>query len=153
MTDLPPPPRAVFGWSGFAVGAAALILTLVIVWAGPFAPQPPAGVTLGEMAADIMRSAARSVAGQPQPAPEPLPRTLDDYLRTGVAVLAGLAVVLGMAGLVRNERRAAAASGIALGLLAVGVQLFAMAVMAIVGALVVAALVYALKDALGDLFA
>jgi hypothetical protein len=58
-----------------------------------------------------------------------------------------------MAGLVRNERRAAAASGIALGLLAVGVQLFAMAVMAIVGALVVAALVYTLKDALGDLFA
>ena len=65
MTDTTDVPKAFLGWLGFATGASALILTIVIFWAGPFAPQQSAGVSLGELAADIAKSAARSVAGQP----------------------------------------------------------------------------------------
>lgn len=145
-------PSAVLGWLGFVVGAAALILTIVIFWAGPFAPQQTAGVTLGELAADIAKSAARSVAGQPQPEPVAPARDIDDYLNIGVGVLAGLAIVLGVAAFIRNERKAAAVSGITLGGLAVGFQLFAWTVMMVVGALLIASVVYALRDALGDTF-
>ncbi|MGC9420775.1 MAG: hypothetical protein ACP5EN_17555, partial [Rhodovulum sp.] len=60
MSDTAPAPRAVLGWLGFATGAAALILTIVVFWAGPFAPQQTAGVSLGELAAEIAKSAARS---------------------------------------------------------------------------------------------
>lgn len=140
------------GWLGFATGAAALILTLVVFWAGPFAPQQSAGVTLGELAADIVRSAARSVAGQPQPEPVTPSRDIDDYLNIAVGVLAGLAIVIGVAALVRHERRRAALSGIVLGGLAVGIQLFAWTVMLIVGGLVLSAMIYTLRDALGDVF-
>lgn len=152
MTETAAAPPAVLGWTGFAVGAAALILTLVVFWAGPFAPQQAAGVTLGELAADIAKSAARSVAGQPQPAPVAPARDIDDYLAIGVGVLAGLAVVLGVAALIRRENARAAVSGIALGGLAVSVQLFTVTVMMIAGGLVIAALIYALRDAFGDIF-
>ncbi len=152
MTETAPPPRSVFGWSGFALGAATLILTLALFWAGPFAPQQDTGVTLGELAADIAKSAARSVAGLEQPAPAARPLDVDDYLDILVGVLAGVAIVLGMAGLIRHERTRVAVSGMALGGLAVGIQLFAWTVMMIVGALVISAVMYALRDAFGDIF-
>ncbi|MDF2233931.1 hypothetical protein P2H44_15325 [Albimonas sp. CAU 1670] len=140
------------GWLGFALGAAALVLGIVVFWAGPFAPQPSAGVGLGELAAEIAKSAARSVAGRPQPAPEAPVRDLDDFLAIGVGLLAGLAIVAGVAALARREPKAAALSGVALGGLAVGFQLFTWTVMLVVGALVIATLVYALRDAFGDIF-
>ena len=152
MTETAPAPSAVLGWVGFAVGATALMLTLVVFWAGPFAPQQSAGVSLGELAADIAKSAARSVAGQPQPEPMAPQRDIDDYLKIAVAALAGLAIVLGVAALIRHERKRAAVAGIALGGLAVGIQLFAWTIMLIVGALVISAIVFALRDALGDIF-
>lgn len=143
-------PRAVLGWLGFATGAVAVVLTIVVFWAGPFAPQQSAGVSLGELAAEIARSAARSVAGQPQPEPVAAVRDIDDHLDLAVGVLAGLAVVTGVAGLIRGEPRRATAGGIALGLFAVGFQLFTWTVMMLVGALAVAAVIYALRDAFGD---
>lgn len=152
MANTAKAPDATLGWIGFAVGAAALILTLVIFWAGPFAPQQTAGVSLGELAADIAKSAARSVAGQPQPEPVARPRTIDDHLEIGVGVLAGLAIVLGVAALVRHERKRAALSGIALGGLAVAVQIFAWSIMMIVGALVIIGIMAALRDVFGDIF-
>ena len=152
MSDSTAAPAATFGWIGFATGGAALILTLVIFWAGPFAPQQTAGVSLGELAADIAKSAARSVAGQPQPEPVARSRTIDDHLEIGVAVLAGVAIVLGVASLIRHERRRAAVSGIALGGLAVAIQLFAWSVAMIVGALVIVAVMASLRDTLGDIF-
>lgn len=152
MSDTAKTPKATFGWLGFVTGAAALILTIGVFWAGPFAPQQSAGISLGELAAEIAKSAARSVAGQPQPAPVAPARGIDDYLEIGTGLLAGLAIVIGLASLIRNERKAAAVSGIALGGLAVGFQLFTWTIMMIVGGLVIATIIYALRDAFGDIF-
>ncbi|WP_171230932.1 hypothetical protein [Ruegeria sp. HKCCA6707] len=57
----------VFGWIGFCVGALALFAALFVFWAGPFAPQHSAGVTLGELAAEIGKSTLRAAAGLDQP--------------------------------------------------------------------------------------
>lgn len=152
MTDPAPAPAATFGWLGFFTGATALLLTLFVVWAGPFAPQQAAGVSLGELAAEVAKSAARSVTGQAQPAPAPQPWTVDDTLDVGVGLLAGLSIVLGVAAFARHERRRAALSGIALGGLAVGIQLFAWSIMMIAGALVIIGVMAALRDVFGDIF-
>ena len=95
---------------------------------------------------------ARQLHLEIQPEPVASPRDIDDYLAIGVGVLAGIAVILGVAALVRHEHKRAAVSGIALGGLAIGFQLFAYAIMMIAGALVVAAVVYSLRDAFGDIF-
>jgi len=152
MAETTETPRAILGWLGFTTGAAALLLTMAIFWAGPFAPQQSAGVSLGELAADIVTSAARSVAGQPQPEPAAPQRNIDDYLQVGIGLLAGLSIIIGVASLIRTERRAAALSGIALGSLAVGFQIFTWTVMLIFGGIVLSMMIYALRDALGDVF-
>jgi hypothetical protein len=60
-------------------------------------------------------------------------------------------VVLGVASLIRHEHKRAALSGIGLGAAAIGIQLFAYAIMMIVGALVIASTIYAMRDTLGDI--
>lgn len=152
MRDVDAAPRGVLGWLGFGLGAGALLLAFVILWAGPFAPQQSAGAGLGELASEIAKSAARSVAGLPQPAPTPPPRDIDDLLGVAVALASGLAIILGIAALVRREPKRVAFAGIALGGMTVAFQLFAWTVMLIVGGLVLAALIYALRDAFGDMF-
>lgn len=141
-----------FGWTAFGFGAAALILVFAIFWAGPFAPQHPVGVSLGDMAAEIAKTAARAATGQESPPPQPVPRNMDDYLNVATGVLAGLAVVFGLVSFVRREAKRAAFSGIALGGLAIGFQLFAWTVTMIVGALLIASMIYALRDVFGDTF-
>ena len=77
MTETVPsiPPRPTAGLVGFLFGAAALILVLVHFWAGPFAPQQDAAVSIGEIAAEIRNSAVRGLTEatwavhHPQPAP------------------------------------------------------------------------------------
>jgi hypothetical protein len=46
----------------------------------------------------------------------------------------------------------AAVSGIGLGMVAIGIQLFAFTVMLIAGVLVIASVIYALRDTFGDIF-
>ncbi len=107
-----PRPRATFGWSGFALGAAALMLAVVLFWAGPLAtPDPDASL------ADRMAETARSLIGktevvEPVAAPG---RTIDDWLRIAVAGLSGLAVILGLAGLALREPPRPAFSAVTLG--------------------------------------
>lgn len=152
MHDTPDTPNASFGWLGFALGAAALVLTMVTFWAGPFAPQQSVGVSLGELAAEIAKSAARSAAGQSPPEPTPPVRNIDDYLKICVSLLAGLAITAGFASFIRHERKRAALSGIALGGLAVGFQLFTWTIMLIVGVFAIATVIYALRDTFQDIF-
>lgn len=152
MSDTTLPQGSTLGWLGFMVGAVALILTLVTLWAGPFAPQQTTGVTLGELAAEVAKSAARSAAGLEQPAPVAVPRTIDDYIAIGLGGLGGLAIVIGVASFIRHERKRAAMSGIALGGLAIGIQVFAWSIMLIAGAIVLAGLMSGMRGAFGDIF-
>ncbi|MEE4120942.1 MAG: hypothetical protein V2I65_18225 [Paracoccaceae bacterium] len=152
MTSTPDPaprPRPVAGLAGFALGAAALLLVLVQFWAGPFAPQQSAGVSLGELAAELRDSALREMRGAPQPAPEPVPWDIDRVLSAIAALLAGLAVVSALYGLIRHEAKRPAVAGMALGASAILFHLFSVMVLAIAGAIVVAALLNAVGQ---DLF-
>ena len=144
--------RPVFGWSGFFIGAVALVLAVALFWAGPFAPQPSAGTSLGELAGEIAQSAARQAVGLPQPEPEPTVRDVDTWLDIGVGVLGAIAVVLGAAGLVRRETMRPAIGAAALGAAAVGFQFFAWYAMAVLGILLVMAVIHSLGDVFSGIF-
>lgn len=144
--------RPVAGLAGFALGAAALLLVLVHFWAGPFAPQQNVGVSLGDLAAEMRESALRGLAGEPQPAPEPLPWDIDRVLEAVSAALAGLAIVAALAGLIRHEARRPAVAGIALGIGAVTFQLVTWAVLVLAGAILIYGVAQAALGDLGDIF-
>ena len=119
-----PSPNPTAGLIGFAIGAAAILLVLVHFWAGPFAPQPDVGVSIGELAGEIRDSAARALSGEAQPEPSAATWDIDRILRLVAAILAGTAIVLGLLAFVRRENWRPAAGAVGLGVSAMLFQVF-----------------------------
>ncbi|NOE26681.1 hypothetical protein [Ruegeria sp. HKCCD6157] len=142
----------VFGWVGFCIASLALLAALFVFWAGPFAPQQTAGVSLGELAAEIGKSTLRAAAGMEQPEPVARARDLDDFLRIGVAMLGGLAIVISAVGILRHEKRRPAIAGMVIGTGAILFQFFAFAFFALLGVLVIMALLNSFSDVFSGLF-
>ena len=140
------------GWTSFAIGTVALFAALFVFWAGPFAPQQSSGVSLGELAAEIGKSAARSMLGAEQPAPAPVARDIDDYLQIAVSMIGALAVVSGIFAFVRHESPRPAIAGVVLGVGAIVFQFFAMAFFAVLGVLIIMALLHSLGDTFSSIF-
>ena len=145
-----PSPRPIAGYAGFALGALTLIVVLVHFWAGPFAPQQRVSISVGEVAAEIRQAAKMALTGAPQPAPEAPEWDIDHVIDVSSATLAGLAIVVGLLGIVRHEPRRPAAGGIALGLSAVTFQLFTWMVLLIVGAFIFYAIIENVGGILGE---
>lgn len=121
------------GRLGFALGAVSLVLVFVQFWAGPFAPQDSAGVSIGELAATIKQAAIDKVTGTPKPEPEAAPWDIDRVLNLIAAVLAAGAVICGFYSLAQSGPRKMATSAIVLGAAAATFQFFIMAFFAILG--------------------
>ena len=139
-----PAPSPIAGWFAFALGAASLILVLVHFWSGPFAPQQSTGVSIGELAGEIKDSAIRSLKGEEQPAPVAAPWDIDRVLKAVAAVLTGGAVILGLVSILRHEPYRIGTYGAALGIGAILFQLFTWTIMAIIGGLIIIAIVESL---------
>ncbi|WP_420585693.1 hypothetical protein [Ruegeria sp.] len=144
--------RPVFGWTGFSLASMALFAALFVFWAGPFAPQQTTGVSLGELAVEIGKSTLRSAAGLDQPDPVAPVRDLDDFLQIGVAMLGGLAIVVSVTGILRHEKRRPAIAGVMIGVGAILFQFFAFAFFAMLGVLVIMALLNSFSDVFSGLF-
>lgn len=128
-----PNKSAHLGWFGFTLGALALVLVVSHFFSGPFAPQQSAGVTVGELAAEMRDSALRSFRGEAQPAPVPVPWDIDDWLRLGGGILGAGSVVLAVASLVRREPYEVGVGAMVLGGGAIAFQFYAMALMMVIG--------------------
>lgn len=142
----------VLGWTGFVLGAVALVGAVIVFWAGPFAPPQDLSVSIGELATDTAKAALRSAAGLEQPAPELVTRTIDDYLQIVIAGLGSLAVVLAVASFVKREPRRIALGAAILGGSAIAFQMFVWAVAVIFLAIVFYAIMTNFGEILGGLF-
>lgn len=141
-------PSNIAGSLGFLLGAVALIMVLVIFVAGPFAPQPTTGASVGEIAGEAGKAALRNWLGMEQPTTQRV-RTLDDYLELGTIIAGALAVLLGLFASLRGERQALATTALALGVSAVALQLFVATIGMIIGALVLCAIILAIASVFG----
>lgn len=137
-----------FGTAGFLFGAMALVLVLVVFVAGPFAPQPTTGATIGEIAGEAGKGMLRNWLGMEQPTTSRL-YDIDDALQLGVIIAGALAILLGLFAILRGERWRIAAFAIGLGVSSVAVQLLAMALGMILGALVICAVILAIASVFG----
>ena len=143
-------PRPVAGNIGFALGAIALLLVLTVFWAGPFAPQQDVTVTIGEATADIAKAAARKFVGMSQPEATPTPWNIDRALKLVAALLAGMAIVLGLTSFIRRETWRPAAGAVALGIGAIAFQYVTWLVLALIGTLLLFAIIQSFGSILGD---
>lgn len=137
------------GYWGIGMGAAALMLVLVHIWAGPFSVQPSLEQTVAEKAVAIRDATVAALKGeQVEQSVEP-GIDLDEAVSVGGAVLGGLAVVLGVIGFARRESTRVVAGAAVLGAGAIAFQFAAFAVAAIFVAIIVAAVISKLSFDLG----
>lgn len=141
--------QPISGLLGFGAGAIALIIVLVQFSAGPFAPQPDIATSVGEIAAEIRQSATRALSGEAAPPPAAAPWDIDRALSLTAAVLAGVAIILGLGALVRQETRAPAAGAIALGVGAAASQFVTWLVLVVLGVLLLVVIIQNIGDILG----
>jgi hypothetical protein len=130
-----------WGLLAFVTGAVALVLAMVVIFAGPFAPQPTVGTTIGEIAGDMLAAARRSVEGAPPPAPQPRGWDIDRVLVTITPILGVAAVVLAMVAVLRHERRHLPSYAAALGISAIVFQFFWWVALLICGVVLLVAII------------
>ena len=135
--------RAPFGYGALALGAVALVLVVAHHFAGPFAPTQAVGTSIGDLAAEIREAGVRALRGEEQPVVT-RPWDVDRILALIAAMLAALAIVLGVVGFVVNEPKRVVIGGIALGTAAIVFQFLAWLALAILGLMIVLAVIQAL---------
>ncbi|MEP4196559.1 MAG: hypothetical protein ABJL99_13100 [Aliishimia sp.] len=141
-------PSMLFGTTGLILGALALFGILVHFVSGPFAPQQDLGVGLGELAADVLKSAARDLAGREQPAPQPIAWDIDRIFRATAMGASVIALMLGVIALLRDENKRIAKAAMFVGVSAIVVSFFIWTLMLVLGVI----LVLAFTSMFGDFF-
>ncbi|MFT6025615.1 MAG: hypothetical protein ACI9PY_003758 [Ascidiaceihabitans sp.] len=111
-----------YGYIGMGMGALGLGLAVVHFFAGPFSPQQNIDISLGEMAANMAKSATREFLNQPQPAPLPKIWDLDAILRAVAAVASALAIILAVVAFVLKENQRVVMAAAVLGSAALAFQ-------------------------------
>lgn len=142
-------PRPVSGYLGIVFGAAALLLVMTHFWAGPFAPQQRATVSIGELAAEIRKSAKRRLADAPRQERKTRPWNVDRTLKVVASLLAGLALILGLVGFVRKEAWRPAIGAATLGGATIAFQLFTWVILAVIGTMIIVAILANIGDIIG----
>ncbi len=132
---------APFGFTALGLGALSLLGAMVVIYAGPFSPQPSIGTALGEFTADYINSALRGLKGVAQP--EAVARTfdIDRFLAIGVSAFGVLSVVLGLIGLARKEPAQIVICGLSVGIAALTFQFVAWLALLICGIILLVSII------------
>jgi hypothetical protein len=134
--------KASIGFIGIGIGAIAMLMGIVHFFAGPFSPRPGIETTVAEKAVAIKNATIAALKGE-KAEEKVLPSDidLDEALRIATGVLGGLAIVLGVVGFAKGEPLRVGGSAAVLGGAAVAFQFAIIAVGAIVGAILIAAVI------------
>jgi hypothetical protein len=144
----PPHPFYTFGLWAVLTGGLALIVVFVHMVAPSLAPQPSAASQIGEIAAEIRRSAWANFLGEAQPAPIEEPVRWWLYLAVVGPALGVVALVLSLISGLRRENWRYPAYGAGLGVAAILVQFVWMVAVLIAGVILLTAII----ENIGDIF-
>lgn len=92
------------GFVGIGIGAIALLVASVHLWAGPFSPQPSIENTVAEQAVAIRNATIAALKGEKL---EEMVRSdkidPDRGLQVAAGIMGGLAIILGVVRIARRE--------------------------------------------------
>lgn len=144
-------PTTPFSIAAMACGALGMFLALFVLYAGPFAPQPDIGTTIGEIAGNMRAAAQRAVQGLPQPeATVAAPAwDIDRVLMAAAPAFGVLGVVLALLAFVRREPWRAATCGLAISVGAIVVQVALIIALMIAGAMILVGIMQNIESILG----
>lgn len=111
-----------WGLASLFFGGAALILTVIVIFAGPFAPQQTVGTTIGQIIGEIRLSAMNTVRGEALPPPQTRPWDIDRILAVTGPVLAVLGFIATIVAAFRKDHWRMPTYGAVLGVAAITMQ-------------------------------
>ena len=112
------------GYIGVAVGAIALILALVHFWAGPFSPQPTLETVIADKVSSIRESTINALKGEEYRETITKKWNADSGIELSVAIMGGLAIILGLIAYIQKAPKRLAGGAAILGAGAIGFQMF-----------------------------
>ena len=112
------------GYIGVAVGASALILALVHFWAGPFSPQPTLETVIADKVSSIRESTINALKGEEYRETITKKWNADNGIELSVAIMGGLAIILGLIAFIQKAPKRLAGGAAILGAGAIGFQMF-----------------------------
>ncbi|MEM9307207.1 MAG: hypothetical protein AAGA74_07910 [Pseudomonadota bacterium] len=132
-----------FSFAAIALGGAGLLIALLVVHAGPFAPQQDVGTAIGEIAGNIRAAALRSFLGLEQPEATIVQRAWDiDRILMTVAPTAGvIGIVMAITAYLRREPKRMATYGMALSVCAVFVQILLIVLLVVAGVVLLVSII------------
>ena len=142
---------APFSYAASGLGATALFLALLIVYAGPFAAQPDVGTSIGQIAGDMRAAAQRALQGLPQPeatVQQPV-WDIDRILMAGAPALGVVGLIMAIVAFIRREPKRAATCGMASSGGAILVQVLLIAVLIIAGVMLLIGIMQNMDSILG----
>ena len=140
-----------FSLAAIALGGAGLVIALLVVFAGPFTPQPDIGTQIGEIAGNMRAAAWRSFFGLEQPETtivQPQWDT-DRILMVAAPAVGVLGILAAIIAFIRREPRRFAAYGLAVSVCAVFVQALLAIVLIIAGVMLLIAIIQNLDSIFG----
>lgn len=139
-----------FSLAAIGLGGAGLFIALLVVYAGPFAPQQDIGTAIGEIAGNMRAAAWRSFFGLEQPDTTIVQRAwdIDRILMTAAPAAGVLGVIMAILAYIRREPRRVATCGLAISVCAIFVQVLLIAVMIVAGVM----LLIGIMENMGSIF-
>lgn len=122
-----------WGLASILLGAIALIVTCIVMFAGPFAPQQSIGTSIGQIIGDISLSAFNTVRGEALPPPETAPWNIDRVLIITGPILAVFAFLAATVSAFRHDPWRLPTYGAVLGASAIVMQFLWWVVLIIAG--------------------
>lgn len=111
-----------WGLAAVLFGGLALIISMVVVFAGPFAPQQSVGTSIGQIIGEISLSAMNTVRGEALPSPEIPPWNIDRVLAITGPVLAVVGFVAAIVSAIGHDPWRLPTYGALLGIAAITIQ-------------------------------
>ena len=140
-----------FSIAAIALGATGMFVALLVLYAGPFAPQPDIGTAIGEIAGNMRAAAQRAVQGLPQPEETVVAQAWDiDRILMASAPAAGvLGLVMSFIAFIRREPKRAAFMGLGISIAAIFVQVVLIVALIFAGAMILVGIMQNLDSILG----
>ncbi len=145
------PKKMPFSIAAIGLGGIGIFIALLVMYAGPFAPQQDIGTTIGEIAGNMRAAAWRSFFGLEQPESTIVQRAWDiDRILMTIAPAAGvLGVIMAITAYIRREPKRIATYGMALSVCAVFVQVLFIVLMIVAGVLLLMSIIENLDSIFG----
>ncbi|WP_375254082.1 hypothetical protein [Yoonia sp.] len=130
-----------WGLVSIGLGACALVVTMVVMFGGPFGPQDSVGTSIGKIIGEISVSAFNTVRGNELPPPEAAAWDLDRILLVTGPILAILAIVTAIVSAFCRDPWRLPTYGAVLGIGAIAIQVIWWIVLIIAGALILVSII------------